>query len=129
MDKKLTREEAIRLHREMWQDMQDELGDNPKWDKRLDFKKKWVEEHFPNEDVISNCFLCEYAESAAKDQYFSRCLKCPIAWNSSIHPTCTPTMCKYRRVMEFMRYQREVTDYRYSPISVILALPEREEKA
>lgn len=114
MNKKLTREEAIRLHREMWQDMLAELGDDPKWDKRLDFKKKWVEEHFPNEDVISNCFLCEYAESAAKDQYFSRCLKCPIAWNSNKYPTC------------FAVWDRNMIDYRYSPISVILALPERE---
>lgn len=118
MNKKLTRDEAIELHMEMWQDMQTELGDEPNWYERLDFKKKWVEEHFPNEDVISNCFLCEYAESAAKDQYFSRCLKCPIAWNSSIHPTCNPGILDV--------WERNMIDYRYSPISVILALPERE---
>ena len=31
MNKKLTREEAIELHREMWQDMQTELGDDPSY--------------------------------------------------------------------------------------------------
>lgn len=29
MNRELTREEAIRLHREMWKDMQAELGVNP----------------------------------------------------------------------------------------------------
>lgn len=108
MNRKLTREEAIRLHREMWKDMQAELGDDPSYLGRVVFKKKWVEDRFPNERVNSDCFLCEYAQSVAGDS-FTRCRNCPIAWNSDILPNC-----------------RSEVDYRCSPISVILALPERE---
>lgn len=104
---RLTREEAIRLHRKMWQDMQAELGDDPSYYERVCFKKKWVEDHFPNERVNSDCFLCEYAQSVVGDS-FTRCRACPIMWNSDILPNC-----------------RSEVDYRDSPISVILALPER----
>lgn len=118
MNRELTREEAIRLHKEMWTDMQAELGDNPYCGERTAFKKMWVEEHFPNEHVNSNCFLCEYAQSVTKG-LFTRCRECPIAWNSSSRPCCMPPdwqVCSSANVI----------DYRYSPISVILALPERE---
>lgn len=118
MNKKLSREEAIRLHREMWQDMQVELGDEPGALERYVFKKKWVEEHFPDEFVNSNCFLCEYAQKLARDS-FTRCRYCPIAWNSNITPICNPGGI-------FGFCERNMVDYRYSPISVILALPERE---
>jgi len=109
MNRELTREEAISLHRQMWKDMQTELGDTPSYQERVEFKKKWVDEHFPNEHVHSNCFLCEYAQSVVEDS-FTRCRNCPIEWNSGLIPNC-----RYGRV-----------DYRYSPISMILALPERE---
>lgn len=118
MNRELTREEAIRLHREMWADMQANLGDNPYRDERVAFKRKWVEEHFPNEHVNSNCILCEYAQSVTKDS-FTRCRKCPIAWNSNIHPCCHPWV---------MGINENKIDYLYSPISAILALPEREVK-
>lgn len=116
MNRKLTREEALRLHREMWKDMQAELGDTPYYDERVVFKEKWVEDHFPNEHVNSNCFLCEYAQSVTRDS-FTRCRSCPIAWNSSILPNCNPWG---------LVFDGNTVDYRYSPISVILALPERE---
>lgn len=109
MNRKLTREEAIRLHREMWTDMQAELGDEPSYLERVAFKEKWVDEHFPKERVNSDCFLCEYAQSVTEDS-FNRCRSCPIAWNSNLFPSC----------------QSVRVDYRYSPISAILALPERE---
>ena len=117
MNRKLTREEAIRLHREMWQDMQAELGDTPHYVERVNFKKKWVEDHFPNERVNSNCFLCEYAQSVVADS-FTRCRSCPIVWNSYLFPNCQKGTWRVEGA--------NVVDYRYSPISVILALPERE---
>lgn len=117
MNRKLTREEAIRLHREMWTDMQAELGDDPSYLERVAFKKKWVVEHFPNEHVHSNCFLCEYAQSVTGDSC-TRCRSCPIAWNSIILPKCGP--CGW------VFWECDTVDYRYSPISAILALPERE---
>lgn len=118
MNRKLTREEAIMLHREMWADMQANLGDNPDYVERVAFKKKWIKEHFPNEHVNSNCFLCEYAQSIVGDS-FARCRACPIAWNSYLLPECRLGDWQVAR-------GAIVVDYRFSPISVILALPERE---
>lgn len=118
MNKELTREEAIRLHREMWQDMQAELGDEPSYEERVKFKKAWVREHFPHEHINSSCFLCEYAQSVTVD-LFPRCRNCPIAWDSSLIPNCCPGIWQ---VWE----GNNAVDYRYSPISVILSLPERE---
>ena len=117
MKEPLTRERALELHRQMWGDMQAELGDNPPFHERVTFKKKWLEKYFPNEHVNSNCILCEYAQHVTKVS-FTRCRKCPIVWNSNLDPTCTPGI--------WAVWNDDEVDYRYSPISVILALPERE---
>lgn len=119
MNRKLTREEAIRLHREMWTNMQAELGDDPDVGDRIYFKKKWVREHFPDEHIRSNCFLCEYANQLAGIKGLETifwCDYCPIKWNSAIPPTCNPGI--------FAFWDDNKVDYRYSPISEILALPE-----
>ena len=57
---KLTREEALKLHRQMWSDMQRDLGDTPMRMSRIKYKQLWIAKHFPDEDVCNNCFLCEY---------------------------------------------------------------------
>lgn len=98
---KLTREEALKYHRQMWSDMQKELGDEPNAIERLRFKLEWCMKHFPGEKISSNCFLCEYADD---------CDKCPIKWDVDYdNANC----------------EGFVVNYLYSPISEILALPER----
>ena len=97
---KLTREEALKLHREMWTDMKTELGDNPSKEFRLKFKEDWCFRHFPDKKICSNCFLCEYIDERKYD-----CDICPIVWPNE---TC---YCN--------------SYYYYAPISEILALPER----
>ena len=104
----LTREEALTLFRMMWTDMQDELGDNPDYDQRCDYKEKWINAKFPCRHVENDCFLCEYV----KFKDICSCKRCPIDWGAT---TCQ----KY--------YIRGSVDWRYSPISEILALPERED--
>lgn len=102
---KLTRKEALDLHRQMWEDMQEKLGDNPTPSERVLFKEEWCEEHFPNDMIENDCFLCEYTEYNIFDNG-PTCSKCPIIWPGD---TC---------------YKNQ---YYYTvPISVILALPERE---
>ena len=96
----LTRKEALDLYRRMWMDMQERLGDKPTSAERVLFKERWCMEHFPNNRIINNCFLCEYAFGKGA------CNKCPIIW---------PTDACYED-----RYYYRV------PISEILALPERE---
>ena len=114
MKRKLTREEALRLHRQMWSDMQKELGDDPSFGDRLVYKKRWCCEHFPDEKVHSDCFLCEYCEQIVLDDDVCCSDDCIIDWRdpSGKNPDCC----------------RGIVTYMDSPISVILALPERKEK-
>ena len=98
----LTKEEAVRLHVEMWTAMKKKLGDGPRSIDRRNFKQKWCEEHFPGEDIMSCCFLCEYDYQNGND-----CNHCPIAW-------------------PWGNCNGEIS-YLFSPISKILALPVRED--
>lgn len=100
---KLTREEALKLHRQMWTDMQTELEDNPPGAMRIFFKEKWKEKHFPGEVVSDNCFLCEVTRLR---NCGGGCSKCPIVWPCG-------------RCFDHHYYYN-------APISEILALPERE---
>ena len=104
---KLTREEALRLHRQMWTDMQTALGDDPDKPDRIFFKRDWCSKHFNFIKIEHNCFLCEYVHK----NYCDDCDYCPIKWDDNYDDDC----CAFSGV-----------NYGYSPISVILALPERE---
>lgn len=102
---KLTREEALKLHRQMWTDMQTALGDNPRPLERAKFKRSWCESHFPDDLIYAHCFLCEYVK-----QNHIKCNRgewCLVKWP---HGGCLD----------------ETFDYETAPISEILALPERE---
>ena len=102
----LTRERALELHRQMWSDMQRDLGDCPDGGQRVEYKIEWCDIHFPGERIENHCFLCEYDKSSALDN----CNSCPIRW--PYEADCDIAYC---------------TNYRYyytAPISEILALPE-----
>lgn len=98
----LTREETLRKHREMWTAMQEKLGDNPCLDDREQFKEDWCEEHGDN--ILNDCYLCQYDEEhyGPKGDCREMCL---IDWGGG---------CVIGKV-----------PYMSSPISKILALPER----
>ncbi len=109
----LTREKALELHRQMWTDMQKELGDNPSPIERFIYKHEWCDKHIGVCEVENDCFLCEYAINVEgnEDKYRPDCSVCPIVWKSET----TYFACEHGDV-KWMR----------SPISEILALPERE---
>ena len=98
---KLTKEKAIELHRQMWTDMQRELGNCPTRYQRAKYKEKWCKEHYPDYNIAGNCFLCEYTFRGLNTD----CKKCPIVWS---HNYCGYNNC-----------------YLEAPISEILELPER----
>ena len=112
---KLTREEALKYHRQMWSDMQKELGDEPSCCERADFKYDWCKKHFPNEYVVNACFLCEYVSQNNTGTLASCVDKCLIDWTDSAGIN---TGCIGNRGIIYSK----------SPISVILALPERKEE-
>ena len=51
----ITRENALKLHRQMWSDMQRDLGDYPSSKDRLKYKEQWCREHFGNIFIVNNC--------------------------------------------------------------------------
>lgn len=106
----LTREQALKLHKQMWTDMQQELGDNPNGFERERYKRKWCREHFPDENIQDCCFLCEYAHNNYKSDGGFPCRYCLIKWD-----------CNY--CFEGGGIKKS---YRNMPISQLLALPERE---
>lgn len=103
----LSQEMALILHRMMWSDMQKELGDNPSRDARNRFKTDWIQRMFPDEYIRSHCFLCEYAGNDG-------CSKCPIDWGN-VQESKFLALCDGDNI-----------NYLTSPISEILALPERD---
>lgn len=107
----LTRERALELHRQMWSDMQKELGDNPSSLEREHYKYQWCQEHFPDESIQDYCFLCEYAHNKYKSDGGFPCRYCPIKWD-----------CNY--CFEGGSIKKS---YRNMPISELLTLPERKE--
>lgn len=100
----LTREEALRKHRQMWTAMQEKLGDTPRPFARFRFKAEWCEAH-GDADVDAHCYLCQYVKERGLG-----CADCPIDWDGQ--ESCSDGD----------------TSYKSSPISKILALPEREVK-
>lgn len=106
---KMSEEMAVRLHRMMWSDMQRELGDTPDASDRNRFKEKWCETHFPGEYIHFNCFLCDYC---GHDYSNNGCDKCPIEWPDGV--------CSRAFGLPPVK-----VDYRFAPISEILALPTR----
>ena len=107
MTERLTKARAIELFRQQWSDMRDRIGENPKpWERDV-FKLMWIDEHFPGENVNSGCFLCEYDMQQEGGGY---CDFCPIEWPEG---HCMP--------------YNGATNCYISPISEILALPERKE--
>ena len=119
----LTREEALKLHRQMWTEMQEELGDGATVDDREDFKRKWCREHFPDKNINNHCFLCEYVNHYCCTKRL--CRRCPIDWSSLSRDADKDYTC-------CADYKGNVIDpcnaeiFLVAPISEILALPERE---
>lgn len=131
---KLTREEALGLHRNMWESMRNKYGDNATVEERAGHKYRFTKE-ITDEPIDHFCFLCEYSKGAAEKLLcgnLSRedyCEFCPIDWRTEeerdeksdkyIKPGL-PFVCQANE-----KSGVEKIDWRDSPISEILALPER----
>lgn len=96
---KLTKEQALSYHRQMWGDMQRDLGDCPSPSDRVIYKSQWCIEH-GFDDLHNYCFLCEYVSGV--------CEYCPIVWPE-----------------EDCKGKSNYGDWLMMPISRLLALPVR----
>ena len=110
----LTKEQALFYHRQMWGDMQHDLGDCPTGAERANYKERWCEEHSLTGMIANDCFLCEYVfhnwESVS-------CNNCPIIWGDE-----DKVPCWYCCGDD----DDSPNSYYNMPISQLLALPERE---
>lgn len=88
-----TREEAIKWHRKMWEEMRIVEGDDCYVTARVKFKQRYVEKNFPDVEVTNNCFLCNYAVDRTRKEIEKQvgycydlmsvtgfCKFCPLKW-------------------------------------------------
>ena len=78
-------------------------------DDRLIYQHRWCKEKFPQEHIIADCVLCEYALQAV-----GNCDGCPIDWGGGSGVCCQRPFDEEGGI-----------DWRTSAISEILALPEK----
>lgn len=93
----ISREEAIRKHREMWNWIAEQYENTLNEDDRpvTHLKKDFIKEHYPNDDPDSKCYCCEYAEKTLKPELEKSeyiCKRCPLEWPS----TCHELMCMHK---------------------------------
>lgn len=94
---KLTLEEAVRLHRELWSYISENIDDCIKFTrdslsrghfinlfgiwKSIIVNKVW------KEPIVYSCFLCEYATSISSS-FSDRCMYCPLNNIDDINHSC-----------------------------------------
>lgn len=124
----LTREQTIKLHRQMWTDMLSELGDNPTAKQRVDFKDSWCnkwckENGYVSAHVTGSCFLCEYTRNKGIVPSYLECNVCPINWTKAEDILVIPGQDAWC-VSSYIPTGKDY--FLTAPISKILAIPERE---
>lgn len=80
----MTKEESIKMFREMWSDMADYIEAIKKTIEVYYFKGTWLE--IRGIRCINFCPLCEYAEDESRLYSESNiCIRCPIQWESDMN--------------------------------------------
>lgn len=79
----LTKEEAIAEHRKMWNWIADRLEEHhPGYDIYM-YKREYMEENFPNNNIRHYCFCCQYAvQENDGDDLTNYCISCPLVWGT-----------------------------------------------
>lgn len=77
----LSREEAIKKHRDMWNWIADRIMERKQSVIIDKLKQEYVVQH--NECALHNCYLCQYSSENNKDNTWDeRCKECPLDWES-----------------------------------------------
>lgn len=76
----LSKEEAIRKHREMWNWIADRIIERKRSVIIDNLKREYVEQH--NETVLYSCYLCDYCIDMQGGVKFKKCKYCPLDWES-----------------------------------------------
>lgn len=115
----LEKEEALLLHRKMWEDMRRDLGECPEAEDRIAYKGYWLKKNY-GMGITHNCFLCEYVRN-----HNVSCKECPIIWPNECERKTKAFCCG---MVGADGLYDESKSYLALPISEILALPVRSEK-
>ena len=117
-----TKEEALKYHREMWDEMKKKYGNNPASWQRLLAKKSYIKGK--HHSCLNDCYLCEYAFEIGRYIYdYDGCEFCPIDWTELADeedPDRGFCVALYKNGYNSI--------FECAPIDEILALPEREVK-
>lgn len=77
----LSREEAIKKHRDMWNWIADRIKESKSMQCIYGLKEKYTHQH--NEDVAYDCYLCQYCiDKVGEEDRKIRCRECPLDWES-----------------------------------------------
>lgn len=77
----LSKEEAIRKHREMWNWIADRIKERKRLVDVDELKQEYIDQH--NESIFCDCYLCQYCADRAEDnEWYERCEYCPLDWES-----------------------------------------------
>lgn len=81
----ISREEAIRKHREMWNWIaeQYENGDTVS---ACRLKQDFIKKYYPYDNPNSDCYCCAYTETVLEPQCggsLQNCKRCPLEWPSN----------------------------------------------
>lgn len=146
MHAKLSKDEAIRLHRQMWSDMANEEKAMGKTFSAIDrsmFKRDWLLLRGYS-FVEHGCFLCEYAKGQEPDWEMPvapfYCDHCPLDWKKLVPPEQINELteydgrygtCIFHMVFSETTHIGEARSYdelwTVAPIEDIANLPEKEE--
>lgn len=121
MNRKMTFEEAVKHHRDMWEEMQRTIGDKPTKLERVMFKSTYTARFG---SCLNLCFLCEYAATEADENCdLNMCSYCPVDWTDLAEagdPDTGTCLALYKDGYDPI--------YRCAPISEILNLPVKGEE-
>lgn len=77
----LSKEEAIRKHRDMWNWIADRIKERKQPVNVGNLKQDYIEQH--NENVGYSCYLCQYCIDKVEDnERYEECKYCPLDWES-----------------------------------------------
>ena len=112
---KLTKEQAIKEHRKMWNWIADQYEEGRAaaiYELKSEYMGEYMEETELEERPFHNCFCCEYASekvdsmiSSAKDiaSVPHRCMQCPVIWGTELKShffACEHSLSAYQRLKE-----------------------------
>lgn len=76
----ISKSEAIKKHRELWNTVADMIHDGVELSHSLDYKEKALKKLGYGDHPIHACYLCQYDRQVMKEKYTERCHNCPIKW-------------------------------------------------